>query len=456
MIVGQSLFDLSLMNFIYLIFDLLKKTLHLWFIQIIRALQFIVFLKVINEAAKQAIDSMLSNKLRTFLSLLGITIGIFCIIAVKSAVDSLETNIKDGFNELGSDVLYLEKMPWNEDPNQNYWKYEKRPEASWNDYYAVMKRSKLAETAAFTFFTGGRTIKYESSYVQNAFIMGTTYEYQQIQNLEFAKGRYFSQSEYNDGTNKLVLGAKVAEALFGIKEPVGQKVKLFGQEYQVIGVLQTEGTSIFNFINFDDVIWVSANNLKRFVNTTDQSNVGRMLNIKAKDGVELDELKGEVTGIIRSARRLSPRTDDNFSINELSMLSQVLDSVFGVINLAGLVIGIFSLIIGMFSVANIMFVSVKERTSIIGIKKAIGAKSFVVLLEFLIEAIVLCLVGGMMGLIMVYVSLTVISKFIPFAMGIDMGNVILGVVVSVLVGIISGIIPAYRASSLSPVEAIRS
>lgn len=416
----------------------------------------IVFLKVVNEAAKQAIDSMLSNKLRTFLSLLGITIGIFCIIAVKSAVDSLESNIKEGFNELGSDVLYVEKMPWNEDPGQNYWKYEKRPEPSWDDYYAVMKRSKLAETAAFTFFTGGRTIKYESSYVQNAFIMATTYEYQQIQNLSILKGRYFSQSEYNDGANKLILGSHVAESLFGIKEPVGHRVKLFGQSYQVIGVLESEGDNVFNFINFDDVIWLTSTNVRRYVNTTDQSSVGRMLNIKAKEGVELEELKGEITGIIRASRRLSPRTDNNFSINELSMLSQVLDSVFGVINLAGLVIGIFSLIIGMFSVANIMFVSVKERTSIIGIKKAIGAKSFVVLLEFLIEAVVLCLIGGAMGLLMVYISLTVISKFIPFSMGIDMGNVVIGVVVSVLVGIISGIIPAYRASSLSPVEAIRS
>lgn len=419
-------------------------------------MEVIVFLKVVNEAAKQAIDSMLSNKLRTFLSLLGITIGIFCIIAVKSAVDSLEANIKDSFNELGSDVLYLDKSPWNEDRNQNYWKYEKRPNPSWNDYDAIQKKSKLTDKVAYTFFTGGRTIKYESSYVQNAFIMGTTYEYQDIQNLTFAKGRYFTQSEYNDGANKLILGSSVAEQLFGIREPVGQKVNLFGQEYQVIGALEAEGENIFNFLNFDEVIWVNSNNLKRYINTSEQSNIGRMLSIKAKKGADLEELKGEVTGIIRGARRLSPRTDDNFAINELSMLSQVLDSVFGVINIAGLVIGIFSLIIGMFSVANIMFVSVKERTSIIGIKKAIGAKSFVVLLEFLIEAIVLCLIGGVMGLVMVYISLTIISNFIPFAMTVDTGNVVLGVVVSVLVGIISGIIPAYRASTLSPVEAIRS
>ncbi|HPN70391.1 MAG TPA: ABC transporter permease [Saprospiraceae bacterium] len=415
----------------------------------------IVFLKVLNEALRQAMDSLFANKLRTFLSLLGITIGIFCIIAVKSAVDSLEQNIKDGFNELGSDVIYLDKMPWNEDPDQNYWKYELRPDPSMKDYEAIMRRSNLASNAAYTIFTGGRTIKYKSSAVNNAFIMGSTYDYQEIQNLEFAKGRYFSQIEYNNGQNKVILGAKVAESLFGAVEPLGRDVSLFGQQYQIIGVLEAEGENIFNFINFDEVIWIGFNNLKRFINTSDESSAGRMLNIKAKDGVELEELKGEVTGIIRANRRLSPRAEDNFSINELSMLSQVLDSVFGIINLAGVMIGIFALIIGMFSVANIMFVSVKERTGIIGIKKAIGAKSSVVLLEFLIEAIILCLIGGVMGIVMVFVSLKVISNFIPFAMGLDFTNVLVGVIISVIVGILAGVIPAYRASNLSPVEAIR-
>lgn len=231
----------------------------------------IVFLKVFNEALRQAMDSLFANKLRTFLSLLGITIGIFCIIAVKSAVDSLEKNIMDSFNELGSDVIYLDKMPWNEDPNQNYWKYELRPDPSMKDYDAIMSRSKLAGNASYTVFTGGRTIKYKSSAVNNAFIMGSTYEYQNIQNLEFAKGRYFSQIEYNNGSNKTVLGAKVAEELFGPVDPLGRDVSLFGQQYQVIGVLQEEGENIFNFINFDEVIWVSFNNLKRFINTSDES-----------------------------------------------------------------------------------------------------------------------------------------------------------------------------------------
>lgn len=416
----------------------------------------ITLLKITYESIIQAIDSMAANKLRTFLSLLGITIGIFCIIAVKSAVDSLEANIKEGFNELGTDVIYLDKMPWNEDPGQNYWKYAKRPNPSYSDYEAILAKSKKAENASFTIFTGGKTVKFRSSAVSNTFIMGTTYEYQDIQNLDIVKGRYFTTSEYSAGANKIILGATIASTLFGSIEPVGREVKLFGQTYNVVGVLKPEGDNLFNFINFDEVLWVPFTNVKRFVNTNDDSMAGRLLNIKAKKDIDLEVLKGEITGIIRANRKLSPLTDNNFAMNEINMLSQVLDSVFGVINIAGLAIGIFALIVGMFSVANIMFVSVKERTSIIGIKKALGAKSFIVLMEFLIEAIILCLLGGLIGLALVYIILTGISTVIPFKMTLSLSNMAVGVTVSIFVGIISGFIPALRASNMSPVEAIRS
>ncbi|MBK7009356.1 MAG: ABC transporter permease [Saprospiraceae bacterium] len=415
-----------------------------------------LYLKIFFEAMRQALDSLWNNKLRTFLSLLGITIGIFCIIAVKSAVDSLQQNIVDGFNELGNDVIYLDKMPWNEDPGENYWKYAKRPNPSYEDYTKIKEKSNKAKQTAFVIFTGGRIVKYKNSSVSNAFIMGATNEYAEIQSLELEKGRTLSLAEYNSGSNKVVLGFKVAESLFGNVDPIGREVKLFGQSYQVMGVLKSEGENVFNFINFDDVLWVGYPNITRFVNTNDESTVGRMLCAKALPGVEMQDFKGELTGIIRSNRRLSPREDNNFSINELSMLSQVMESVFGVINIAGFIIGIFALIVGMFSVANIMFVSVKERTSIIGIKKAIGAKRFVILLEFLIESIVLCLIGGLIGLGLVYVILKIISSAIPFEMGISFANMVIGVFSSIIVGIIAGIIPAIRASGLDPVEAIRN
>lgn len=415
-----------------------------------------VLLKIIYESVVQAFQSLVGNKLRTLLSLLGIMIGIFCIIAVKSAVDSLEGSIKSGFEELGSDVIYVQTMPWNEDPGENYWKYAKRPEPSFKDYTSIQEKSKLSQYTAYAVFTGGKTIKYKSSSVSNAFIMGSTYDYKDMQSMDIENGRYFTQQEYNSGSNKIILGYQVAQALFNTLDPVGKEVKLFGQKYDIIGVLKSEGDNMFNVLNFDEVIWVSFNNIKRFVNTNENSNIGKLLSVKANPEANVEELKGELTSILRASRRLKPTEDENFALNELSMLSQVLDAVFGVLNFVGFAIGIFALIVGMFSVANIMFVSVKERTNIIGIKKALGAKRGIILLEFLIESIILCLIGGLFGLLMVYGILAALSSFIPFELSLSVANVALGVGSSIAVGIISGIIPAILASNLDPVVAMRA
>ncbi|MFZ1457128.1 MAG: ABC transporter permease [Saprospiraceae bacterium] len=415
-----------------------------------------IFTKIFWESLLQATGSLRGNKLRTFLSLLGITIGIFCIITVKSAVDSLQKNIVDGFNELGSDVIYLDKMPWNEDPGDNYWKYAKRPDPSFEDYEAIKRRSKFAENAAYTVFTGGRTIKFQSSSVSNAFIMGSSHEYASIQNLKLQEGRFLSTNEYETGANKVILGNKLYNELFKSLNGIGKEVKIFGQDFQVIGYLESEGDNVFNFLNFDEVIWIGFKTAKKYVNVRDESTVGRMLNIKAKPGVPMEDFKGEMASIIRAVRRLRPLEKDNFALNELSMLSQVLDSVFGVINIAGFIIGLFALVVGMFSVANIMFVSVKERTGIIGIKKALGAKRYIILMEFLIEAIILCVIGGIIGLCLVAITLKVISMVIPFSMSMSMTNMIIGVGASIIVGIISGILPALQASGMDPVEAIRA
>jgi putative ABC transport system permease protein len=415
-----------------------------------------IFFKITWESFQQAIGSLRSNKLRTFLSLLGITIGIFCIIAVKSAVDSLQDNIISGFNELGSDVIYIDKSPWNEDGDNNYWKYKNRPEPSYDDYDAIKRKGKIANNAAFCIFTGGRTIKFMSNSVSNAFIMGSTNEYASIQNLKIQEGRYWTQTEYEGGSNKVILGFKLYNELFKGISGIGREVKLFGQDYQVIGYLEAEGENVFNFLNFDEVIWIGFKNLKRYVNTKDESRVGRMLIVKANPDYELEQLKGETAQIIRANRRLKPLEKDNFALNELSMLSQALDKVFTVLNLAGFIIGFFSLVVGMFSVANIMFVSVKERTSIIGIKKAIGAKRYVILLEFLIESVILCIVGGAVGLLFVWLVLTGLSMIFPMPMHLSLANLTLGVVSSIIVGIIAGILPAIQASGMDPVEAIRS
>jgi putative ABC transport system permease protein len=417
-----------------------------------------IALRIFIESFRIAAAELTNNKLRTFLSLLGITIGIFCIIAVLSAVDSLERSIRDGFSELGSDVVYVDKQPWTEDPQQNYWKYLRRPDAGVRDYEAITQKSKLAEGAAYAFFTGGGTIKHGSSSVEGVFYMGTTYEYQELQKVEIAEGRYFTETEYRNASNVVLLGHKVKDELFGLQNAIGKEVKLFGQKFRVIGVLKEEGEDPFNFINFDDVVWSGINNTRKFYSFDDFTkgfNYQKLLLVKAKEGVELDELKDELTGIIRGVRRLKPYEEENFALNELSMFEQILSGFFGALNIAGFTIGIFALIVGMISVANIMFVSVKERTVIVGVKKALGAKKYFILMEFLLEAIFLCIMGGLMGLAMVWGVMKLISMFIPFELWLSMRNVIIGVGVSVIVGIISGVVPAWQASNMDPVEAMR-
>ena len=221
------------------------------------------YLKIIWESFLQAVESLRSNTLRTVLSLLGITIGIFCIITVKSAVDSLQNNIVEGFSKLGSDVIYLDKMPWNEDPGQNYWKYEKRPNPSYEDYQSIDRKSKLAQNSAYISFVGGKTMKYRSSAISNVFIMGSTEQYASIQNFKLAEGRLFNPIEYENGSNKVVLGNKVYNDLFQGVSGINKEVKLFGQNYQVIGYLETEGQNLFNFMNFDEVVWINFNSLKK-------------------------------------------------------------------------------------------------------------------------------------------------------------------------------------------------
>lgn len=415
----------------------------------------ITLLKVILESIRQAFSSLIGNKLRSFLSLVGITIGIFCIISVKSAVDSLQNNVMEGISEIGTGVVYVEKYPWNEDWEDNYFKYMKRPDPDLEDYELIKEKSKLADQASYSIFQGDKTIKYKSSSVSNITVMGSSFEFQDIQSLDIEKGRYFTLSEYNSGANKIILGSIAAKELFGNLDPIGKEVKLFGQSYLVLGVLKEEGESMFNFMNFDDVIWVSLTNARRYMNIKDGRGVGESLMVRARQGVSNEDLKSELTGLLRAHRKLRPRDKDNFSLMEMSSLNQVLDGFFGTLNIAGFVIGGFALIVGMFSVANIMFVSVKERTNIIGIKKALGAQKFIILLEFLIEAIVLCLIGGFIGLLVSYGMITLISQLMDFQMIMTFNNAMAGIIVSVLVGIISGIIPAYLASKLDPVVAIR-
>ncbi len=414
-----------------------------------------IHLQVFTESALQAWGQLKGNKLRSFLSLLGITIGIFCIIAIQAAVNSMQDNVMGSLDKLGDDVVYVSKMSWTEDPHTNFWKYQRRPDPSYDDLEAIKEKVSLAEAADLHLFIGTRTLKYRSNSVEGVFCMGVTYDMDEIFKPEYYKGRYYTATEYHYGMNKVLIGYKVAQALFGNVEPIGKKITLNGRDMEVIGVFKKSGKDLINVMDFDNAVIVSYELAKKIANVKADNMWGASLNVKAAEGADLEKLKDELTGALRTERQLKPKEEDDFSLNTMSILAKLIGNLFGVLNLVGIVIGSFAILVGMVSVANIMFVSVKERTNIIGIKKALGAKRHVILMEFLIEAVILCIVGGIFGLILVYFLITILKSSMPFPIYLDLGNVGTGMLISIVVGVIAGVIPALQAAKMDPVAAIR-
>jgi putative ABC transport system permease protein len=417
-------------------------------------------LRILAEGGLQAWQQLMGNKLRSFLSLLGVTIGIFCIIGVKSSVNSLEDNIRNSLNKLGNDVIYVDRFSWGEDPGKNYWKWMRRPNFSFEEFEALKNRLKTADLVGFWQFVGVKTVKYHTSDVPDTYFIGVTNHCDALFNLEFeGEGRFFSPLEYQSGSEVCLLGYSVAEGLFGAGfpiDPLGKQVQVGGRKLRVVGILKKSGNDLIKPFNFDEGILVSSNLARRGFNVRRNGDGPQSsILVKAKKDADLDEVKDEIVGVMRAKRGLSPREGNNFATNTLSLIANVFDNVFGVMNLAGFVIGIFALVVGMFSVANIMFVSVKERTNLIGIKMALGAKRWFILLEILFEAITLCIVGGLIGLLLIWTVAKGISSAIDFNIYLSANNVLIGIVTSIVVGVLSGLIPASQAARMDPVEAIR-
>ncbi|OAV44207.1 ABC transporter permease [Lewinella sp. 4G2] len=415
-----------------------------------------LFLKVFTESVRQAMAQLAGNKLRAFLSLLGISIGIFCIIGVLSAVDSLEDSLNGSLAKLGDDVVYIDKWPW-KDNSGDWWEFFQRPYPDHDDYEALKKNMATASLVSYWTVPGSKALKYRKNSVEGGYLFVTTYEMERIFNIEIEKGRYWTPGEYNSGADKLIIGATIADELFGTIDPIGKMVKMGGRKYQVLGVFKPSGGDLINPLDFDDAIVVSYTNAARFINLKNRNQYGGTVGVKAKDGITTAQLQDEIRGVIRANRRLRPREDDNFALNELSMMADALGSFFGVLNLMGWLIGGFSIIVGVISVANIMFVSVKERTGLIGVKKALGARQFVILLEFLTESVILCLIGGLAGLALVFIGTSILNNFMEdFSIVLSLKNALLGIGLSAAVGVLAGVIPASQAASMDPVEAMRS
>jgi len=412
----------------------------------------VIFLRLIKEGIIFAFNSISVNKLRTFLTLFGITIGIVSIISVFTVLDWMEKSIRDSISTLGDNVIYVQKFPWSFDPNLNWWDIVKWPPVSIEDYEAVSNKSKFAQSTCFTVYRPV-VIKFENNSINNANILASTIEYKDIRNFEIEKGRYFSIFEAQAGKNVAILGAEIASRLFENREPIGKEIIIAGFKTTVIGVIRKEGKGGISDSGMDEITLVPLNFAKSFINLRRRSAETQIM-IKAKPQVPLDELSDEITMILRVSRRLRPGEISNFSVNKASLLTQGFNTVFAGINAGGWLIGGFAILVGGFGIANIMFVSVKERTNIIGIQKALGAKRFFILLQFLSESVMLSLMGGILGLFFVFLGTLVVNYLYEMNMFLTLGNILLGIFISGIIGIVAGYAPAYTAAKMNPVDAI--
>ncbi len=411
-----------------------------------------ILLKLLKESLIFAFVNVMVNKLRTLLSLLGITIGIFAIISVFTIVDSLERNIRENIAQLGDNVIYVQKWPWSFDADYAWWVYMRRPVPDLRDYEEIRRRSQHAEAAVFSVSTGGM-VRYNGTYLENTGIWANSHEFETIRHFELERGRYFTPFESATGRNLAIIGHEISQRLFGGMDPIGREIQISGRKVTVIGVATREGMDMVGGGSLDELVLIPLNFARTMYNIR-SDRLNPMIMVKALPDVSNQELMDELRQILRSARRLSPATDDNFALNQVSAISQGLDQIFVMINLVGWIIGGFSILVGGFGIANIMFVSVKERTNIIGIQKSLGAKNYFILLQFLYESVLLALAGGIIGLLFIFGGTVLISSTSDFSITLTGSNIGLGLFVSAVIGIIAGYAPAYAASRLNPVEAI--
>lgn len=409
-----------------------------------------LLIKLIKESFLFAFQAIIVNKVRTLLSLLGITIGIFSVISVLTIFDSMEIAIRTSINQLGDNVLFVQKWPWAGGNDYPWWKYYKRPEADMMDLREIKRRSQAAESSAFMFEVR-RTVKYKGNSMEGVSILAISHDFDRVLPLDLVEGRYYTAAESQGGANVALIGNNIAEKLYAGADPIGKEIKIFGSKLEVVGILKKEGDDMFGNSSDNQVI-IPVNFGRRYINVNE---IGTTILVRARPNVSNDELKDELVGILRSIRKLKPRAEDNFAINETSIITDDLDSFFGVIAIVGWIVGGFSLLVGGFGIANIMFVSVKERTSQIGIQMSLGAKKFFILFQFLFEAVFLSLFGGISGLLIIYI-LVLLSHNFPFSLHLTFANIVIGMSVSIGIGLIAGIAPSYIASRLDPVEAMRS
>lgn len=413
--------------------------------------------KLIFESFRFAWKALKMNLLRTTLSLLGVTIGIFAIIAVFTLVDSLERSIKDSLSFLDANNLDIRRFPYDFSGDMPWWEYIKRPYTNYEEYEFLRKNLKNAEGITIFAITGGHTLKYESSSYDGASVFGISHTHQNVYDVasDIEVGRYFTAAESYTAKNVAIIGHKIANSLFPGGRAMGKEFKIKGLKYVVIGIMEEEGEGLFGDSGNDENIMIPFQSFQKIFYSGRNRGVETLVSVKGStEDIGLVELEAEITGLLRTKRGLKPKEKNNFSVNRQDAIMNIIGSTFDAIGVAGWAIGGFSILVGGFGIANIMFVSVRERTSIIGLQKSLGAKNFFILFQFLFESIFLSLIGGSVGIFLVWLlSLVSLGNL---NLVLTLGNVVLGLGVAGTIGVISGIVPALMAARLDPVIAIRT
>ena len=414
----------------------------------------LIYLRVLKESFNFAISALKNNKLRTFLSLLGVTIGIFSIIAVLAAVDSLKKEIDDSISSLDNSTIIVMRFSFGP-TDVPRWKRQQFPDVSYDEYQYISRYMPDTEAASFSLNVPSTSIKYEENSVSNVEIGAVTYEYYDIEALQIAEGRFFNESESNSGTPVIILGDEIAKTLFPSTLALGKKVRLYGRKFVVIGVLKKEGSGLFGGSK-DTAVFIPVNMARKIFGDNNKSTFPQII-VKPESGIDNAGYIALLKQKIRMARGLKPDDIDNFFVNRLEGFKDVIDGITATMNEIGWVISAFSLLVGGFGIANIMFVSVKERTNLIGIQKSLGAKNKFILFQFLFEAVILSVIGGLIGLILVFIVSIFASTFTgDFNFVLSAWNMFIGTAISAIIGLVAGIVPAISASKLDPVEAIRT